>query len=381
MKSAIRPARVRRLLERTLEHPTAPFREGEVIAWVRAFVADAPGLALREDADGNLVVYRRGVRASAAPLVLSAHMDHPGFRTLRSTAMRGGYRVEALFLGGVLPAFFPSARARFHVAGGGIAARVRSTRPDPRSGGQRVVLQAKRPVPAGTFGTWDLPGFRISRRDPDLVETRAADDLAGVAAILAVLEAADRIDPRRRRDVRGLLTRAEEVGFVGALAVAQGRRLPRGARIVAVEASKALPDAPQGAGPILRVGDRTSSFDDGLTRWIARVGAGLARGGRFSFQRKLMDGGTCEATAFQLFGYRCAGMCLPLGNYHNMSERGRIAVETIRLSDCVGLVRFFEGMIRGADDAPRAGRADPLRRHLDRTLSRGRAGLARNPFA
>lgn len=381
MKSAIRAARVRRILERTLDNPTAPYREGEVIAWVRAFVARQEGLTLREDADGNQYVRRRGVRASRSPLVLSAHMDHPGFRALRSRPRRGGQRVEALFLGGVRPSYFPGARVRFHTGDGGTRATVHGTRPDPRSGGLRVLLHARERVPGGAFGTWDLPGFRRSRRNPDLIETRAADDLAGVAAILAVLEAADAIDPKRRVDVRGLFTRAEEVGFVGALAVARGRRLPRGARIVAVEASKALPDAPQGGGPILRVGDRTSIFDDGLTRWIGRVGADLERRGRFAWQRKLMDGGTCEASAFQLYGHRCAGMCLPLGNYHNMGERGGIAVETIRLSDCVGLVRFFEGLVRADGDAPRAGRVDPLRKRLDRLLDRRGANLARDPFA
>jgi len=374
-------ARVRRLLERTLACPTAPYREGEVIAWVREFAASRPWLALREDRDGNLELRRRRVRPTPAPLVLAAHMDHPGFRALRSRRSRTGFRVEAIFLGGVRPEFLRGARARFHARDGELVARVRTITPDPRSGEQRVVLDARRPVPAGAFGTFDLPGFRISRRDPDLVETRAADDLAGLAAILALLDVVDEVDPARRVDVRGLFTRAEEVGFVGALAVARGRRLPRRARIVAVEASKALRDAPQGAGPILRVGDRTSVFDDALSRWIARVGAQLSRDGRFRWQRKLMDGGTCESTAYQLFGHRCAGMCLPLGNYHNMSERGRIAVETIRLSDLVGLVRFFEGLVRHDRDAPRAGRPDPLRRRLDRTLARGRAGLAQSPFA
>jgi len=385
-KSLIRPARVRHLLARTLECPTAPFREGCVIAWVREFAAANPHLRLREDRDGNLTLTRRGVRPSARPLVLAAHMDHPGFRALRSKKVRGGFRIEALFLGGVRPEYFPGARARFHTGEKGIVARVERTRRDPRSGEQRVTLSARKPVPAGALGTWDLPGFRISRRNPDLVETRAADDLAGLSGVLALLERIDEIDPKRRVDVRGLFTRGEEVGFVGALAVAQGKRLPRDARIVTIEASKALRDAPQGAGPILRVGDRTSVFDDGLSRWLGRVATGLARSGRFHtgrfrYQRKLMDGGTCESTAYQLFGYRCAGLCLPLGNYHNMSERGRIAVETIRLSDMVGLVRFFEGLVRADDDAPRPGRTDPLRKRLGATLQRGRSGLARDPFA
>ena len=384
MRSAIRPARVLALAERTLSRPTAPYREGAVIAWVREWAAGAPHLALRADPDGNLELRRRGVRASRAPLVLAAHMDHPGFRALRSRATRYGVAIDALFLGGVRPECFPGARVRFHRADGReVRARAESARPDPRRGALRVRLRAAEPVAAGTFGTWDLPGFRRSAREPDLLETRAADDLAGVAAVLALLEEIDRIDPSRAVDVRGLLTRAEEVGFVGALAVARAGRLPRGARIVAIEASKALPHARQGDGPILRVGDRTSTFDDALTRWIARVAAELAgpSGRRFRWQRRLMDGGTCESTAYQLFGYRCAALCVPLGNYHNMSDRGRIAVESIRLSDLVGLARLFEGMVRRDPDCPRPGARDPLRRRLERRFRGASRELRRDPFS
>ena len=343
---------------------------------------------LRSDPSGNLELRRRGVRASASPLVLGAHMDHPGFRALRSKRQPGrrGFAIDALFLGGVRREFFRGARARFYVGEGdvpatSIAARVVRAAPDPKSGELRVRLEARAAVPAGSFGVWELPDFRRSRRNPDLLETRAADDLAGVAAILTVLEVVDRIDPARRVDLRGLFTRAEEVGFVGAIAAARGGRLHAGARIVAVEASKALPHAPQGAGPILRVGDRTSIFDDGLTRWLGRVATELAgrKGNRFAWQRRLMDGGTCESTAYQLYGYRCAALCVPLGNYHNMSERGRIAVESIRLSDLVGLVRFFEAMIQRDSDCPRAGATDPLRRRLEKRFQRGKRDLARDP--
>ena len=380
-RSAIRPDNVLRLARRTLSCPTAPYREGEVIAWLREFSAARPHLRLGEDADGNVSVRRRGVRASRTPLVLAAHMDHPGFRARRCAARRdGGFRVEADFLGGVPLSSFAGARARFFHDGEEIRARVERAALDRRSGRKRVVLRARRPVPTGAFGMWDLPAFRYSP-DRDLIESRAVDDLAGLAAILALLDAVDRIDRRRRVDVRGLFTRAEEVGFVGALSVAAGKRLPRAARIVAIEASMALPDAPQGAGPIVRVGDRTSVFDDRLTRWISGVGARLAgpKGGRFTWQRKLMDGGTCESTAYQLFGYRCAGMCLPLGNYHNVGRGGRIAPESIRRSDLVGLVRFFEGLVR--DDGRTAGAGDPLRKRLDRLLARSRRDLARDPFA
>jgi len=383
-RTRIRPASVLRIARRTLSRPTAPYREGSVIEWIRAFAAERPELRLRCDRDYNLEIRRRGVRSSRTPLVLAAHMDHPGFRALRSRRAGAGYRVDALFLGGVARRFFAGSRVRFFVdADHEIRARVIRAHPDPRSGELRVALEAKQSVPQGAFGMWDLPAFRRDSREPDRLITRVADDLAGIAAILAVLERADQIDPKRRVDVRGVFTRAEEVGFVGALAISAAGRLPAGARIVAVEASKALPHAPQGAGPILRVGDRTSVFDDGLTRWIARVGDELARAtrGRFRFQRRLMDGGTCEASAYQQFGYRCVGMCLPLGNYHNMSERGHIAAETIRLSDLVGLARFFEAMLHRDQQCPRAGRPDPLRARLNALLRRSQAELRRDPFA
>jgi endoglucanase len=388
--SAVRVNRVLRIAERTMSRPTAPYREGAVIAWVRDFAKQNPHLVLRSDPHGNLELRRRGVPATATPLVLAAHMDHPGFRALRCTRLprRRGFALDALFLGGVRRAFFAGARARFYLGDGEdeartVAARVLAARPDPKSGEMRVRLEASAAVPRGSFGVWDLPAFRRSPRTPDLLETRAADDLAGVAAILAVLECVERIDPARRVDLRALFTRAEEVGFVGAIAAARGGRLPAGARIVAIEASKALPHAPQGAGPILRVGDRTSVFDDALTRWLVRVATELAgaRGNRFAWQRRLMDGGTCESTAYQLYGYRSAALCVPLGNYHNMSGRGSIAVESIRLSDLVGLVRFFEGMIQRDADCPRAGAADPLRARLDARFQRGARELRRDPFA
>lgn len=383
-RSVVRPARVLALAARTMACPTAPYREGNVIAWVRAFVKRQPHLRLDEDASGNLSLRRRGVRATPTPLVLGAHMDHPGFRALACRRVADGFRVDALFLGGVARSCFPGARARFFDARGiGTAARATAARPDAKSGELRVRLTSRRPIAPGSFGVWDLPGFRRSARDPDLLETRAADDLAGVAGILAAMELVDRIDPARRVDLRALLTRAEEVGFVGAIAAARSGVLPRGARIVAIEASRALPHAPQGAGPILRVGDRTSVFDDGLTRWLARVATELAgpKGNRFAWQRRLMDGGTCESTAYQLHGYRCAALCIPLGNYHNMSERGRIALESVRLGDLVGLVRWFEGMIRRDADCPRAGATDPLHARLGARFRRARRDLARDPFA
>ena len=128
-----------------------------------------------------------------------------------------------------------------------------------------------------------------------------------------------------------------------------------------VECSKSYgTDSPLGGGPIVRVGDRTSTFDPDLTYRVSRVAADLARrDGRFKWQRKLMPGGTCEATAYQALGYTAACVCLPLGRYHNMNEgvstrdsaRGRVDAETIALSDFHGLIRLLVELER-AMDAP-----------------------------
>ena len=40
-----------------------------------------------------------------------------------------------------------------------------------------------------------------------------------------------------------------------------------------------------------------------------------------------MSGGTCEATAYQEFGFQTAAVCVALGNYHNCGPRNRIAAE------------------------------------------------------
>ena len=57
---------------------------------------------------------------------------------------------------------------------------------------------------------------------------------------------------------------------------------------------------------------------------LASQSATLAKASsRFKYQRRVMDGGTCEATAFGVAGFQVAGISTPLKNYHNMSPSGR----------------------------------------------------------
>ncbi|MEO5717932.1 MAG: hypothetical protein ABIR29_05100, partial [Chthoniobacterales bacterium] len=64
-------------------------------------------------------------------------------------------------------------------------------------------------------------------------------------------------------------------------------------------------------------------------------------------QRCLLDGGTCEATAYQLYGYTCAAASLALGNYHNVTPEGTIAAEFVAVDDFVGMVRLCLAVILG----------------------------------
>ena len=145
-------------------------------------------------------------------------------------------------------------------------------------------------------------------------------------------------------DLYATFTRAEEVGFAGAIATAaHSSLLPHRARIVAVETSSEIPGVKMGEGPILRVGDRDAIFTPALTAFCRQVADDLARQDKtFKYQRKLMDGGTCESAAFCEYGYEATGLCVALGNYHNMDpRRKRLAAEYIDLRDWNGLVKWF----------------------------------------
>jgi endoglucanase len=257
-------------------------------------------------------------------------MDHPGF--VVTEVVENGARFE--FRGGVLAQYFADARVEF-VTGPGKGGTVSDYEPATRTG----VIEFHGPPPE----PGDIARWRFTRRQipSGRLAAPAFDDLAGSAVALAALDRA-----RQRRDLTHfgvLLTRAEEMGFVGAIHAALSGAVPADARILSIETSRASADAPVGEGPIIRVGDGSSVFDAELTN---RITAAVRESG-LTHQRKLMSGGSCEATAFAAYGFRAAGLCLPLGNYHNMGnldlvEKGSGSavpmLEEIAIDDFHGLV-------------------------------------------
>jgi endoglucanase len=269
-------------------------------------------------------------------------MDHPGFI---ARAMKDARTLEADFRGGVRAEFFNGSKVRFfngsrEIAGTVLDHVVGEERPYPVS----ATIRVKEPVAPGTPGMWDQGVGRIKGKR---FLSRVCDDLAGAAAALAMIDELSRKPPAA--PVAVLLTRAEEEGFIGAIAASLRPMLLRKSdRIIAIECSAEQPYAPQGKGVIIRVGDRTSIFNSGLTYFITQQAEQLAKASKtFAHQRALMPGGTCEATVYDACNFTAAAVCVPLANYHNMDRaKNKIAPEYVDLRDWDSMVKLFVRIAR-----------------------------------
>ena len=313
-----------------MRHPNAPFHEHAVRGEVEKICAEHQ-LILKHDEFGNAIV-RLSTAPKIRPVVLAAHLDHPGFEIVRRLSPT---RWLVRFLGGVPDSYFRK----------GIPVRLLPGATPAKLGARRGKLKEfelhtpKAPKVTPRFAVWELEDFAVRN---GRIHGRACDDLVGVASVLATM-----IELKRRRarvNVVGVISRAEEIGFLGALAVAAAKRLPKNSLVISLETSRELPGVKMDQGVILRVGDRTSIFNSEAMRFLSEVAASLkSRGKEFQFQRGLMSGGTCEATAYQEFGFQTAAVCVALGNYHNCAEKNRIAEEFVSVADALSMVKLLAG--------------------------------------
>lgn len=372
-------AKEKRLLLDMLSLPTAPFAEKHVIAFILDRLPRSRFLHVEQDDVGNLLIrYKRGTRSVARPVAFNAHVDHPGFVAIEN-ATKG--RLTARWFGGVEPVYFKNAKVRFYENGRWVRGRIESFlledapdegRPDRV---ETVRVSVSGAVSEKAVGMWDLPEPRITG---NRVTARGCDDIAGCAAMLAALDRL--IAGRKTGEAWFLFTRAEEVGFVGAIAACKTGLLPKRCAVVAVECSSQRINARLGDGPILRVGDLTSIFSPDLTHHCKRIADDLAKKTpAFAYQRKLMDGGTCESTVFCEYGYKATGLCIALGNYHNRdTAREKIAPEFVNLQDWTKMVRWFNALIDRADEF--RGRRTGLRSRLEAIHRRRRFLLRQSTF-
>ena len=315
------------ILEAILNQPTAPFHEAAVRETLVALLRDCPRVQLREDDFGNLIAHYRGpgigAGVPAARYAFCAHMDHPGWVRPEKPESNA----PPIFLGGV-PSEYQAANRE----------RVRDF---------------------GTFSMWELPPFEM--RD-GLIHSRACDDLIGCAVIVSMLEKLDRT--QAPVECYGLFTRAEEVGFAGAIEMARAGWLQaENLTVISLETSAERPGARMGDGAIVRVGDKTSIFDPAVTSELLASAADA----KLTVQRCLMSGGSCEATAFRLYGVRCGALCVSLGNYHNLGPDQRIEAEFVSYADVAALGTLCAAVARRSGTSlpdPDAIRREQLEKRL-----------------
>lgn len=345
--------------------PSASGHEDAVVGYAMRWSEQRKGVRgvkITRDRFGNLLLHDARTDPRKLGLILTAHMDHPAFVV---THIEGAI-VTADFRGGVKESYFKGAKVRGW----------RVSNHDTKQGPRGTIIRYQGPADIGEerdfaqvtidFRTrqsanwlkpgdilsWDTGKTRITGRTtkkPGRLHTLACDNLAGASAALA---AWDRMrltvmnkDRKCVNQVGVLLSRAEEVGFIGAMGACRSGIVPKGSVVIVLENSMAMPDAKLGDGPIVRVGDRTSVFDPGTTYALSQLAERVCLPppeSGLKWQRRLMTGGTCEATAYQALGYAVGCLCLPLANYHNMNfSNGKITAESIDLGDYAGLVAIL----------------------------------------
>jgi putative aminopeptidase FrvX len=320
--------------------PTAAFLEDKPLAVVDEFAAGLKHVQRKTDRWGNRLFTLPGTDRKAPRIVFVAHLDHPGFA---SGEMNPDDKTLACeFRGGVLASYLPETKVRFFTDDGEVRGKVVSAEGDERGYATSAVVRVKKLVPPNVPGMFDLPAGKLGKRK---FRGRVCDDLAGAAACLAALRRLHELEDKPASDFGVLLTRGEEVGFIGAIAAATKRPtlLRKSDSLISVECSAEQPAAQQGKGVVLRIGDKVSVFDSALGRFMTEQADALAEGDKkFKYSRALMPGGACEATPFNAYGYRAAAACVPLRNYHNMDrDKQRIAAEAIDLRDWSNMVALF----------------------------------------
>lgn len=358
--------------------PTAAGHEDRVVRWIDRWLKQQSGFVTRTDPHGNIEIRIKDTPQTDHPIYFTAHLDHPAFVV---EEVRSETELILSFRGGVMSDYFPDARISVHHSDNAFSICTITNEHDP-DGEEwsetdarpfklyRAVCDSAHNASAADIATWELPDAQIVDDEfGGIVHTNACDDLAALAAALAALDELRLAKECGAEigDVRVLLTRAEEVGFIGAIGASKDAFMPKGSRIIALENSRAFADAPIHGGPIVRVGDRISIFSPELTGAVAKVAERIAGGPstpkasqkqsempKWKWQRKLMAGGACEASVYCAYGYCSTCVCLPLGNYHNMANLSevqdgsydgvpRVGREYIGVDDFHGMVDLLVG--------------------------------------
>jgi endoglucanase len=308
------------LIKRIFSCPTAPFRE--------QWVSDEIQLILTEnkipyfiDRFGNIIAgAKNSKQTKGSRLVFMAHMDHPGFHVNSLQAHDKGSKIKATFWGGAPFDKMKGARVRIYdpvkpgFSAVGIITDVEPPQKNKR--GRSIKIETPTPLKLSktAFGAFDYPGFNFRG---NRLSARVCDDLTGVVIALGALI------ENKKSNALAVFTRAEEVGFIGCWSSINKSQWDKKNIFISLEASLNLPGARLGKGPVIRMGDRSTMFNSPTIRFMENLALELKKkDSTFNYQKRILDGGSCEATALGLFEYAAAGISVPLFNYHNMARKG-----------------------------------------------------------
>jgi putative aminopeptidase FrvX len=321
------------LTQRLFNQPTAPFRESFVLEEIKAILNENK-IPYFEDSVGQIIagVSNPQKLKLKTHVAFFAHTDHPGFIIDKkiSTSKISTTRYKATWYGG----------APFHQMEGkpvrifsDVSATkftkgiIKNFKPGNHREGIPFEIQTTKELKTkNNFGAFNFDGYKYKK---GFVHTKCADDLAGCVMALGAL-----IDVKKLKiPAIAVFTRAEEVGFIGCLHMIKSKVIPMNTMVVSLEASRTLPGALLGEGPVIRLGDASTLFDSNFSLFIQKQAQDLkTKDKAFKFQKRIMDGGSCEATALSQFGYKTMGLAVPLKNYHNQGVKGP-APEIIHMDD------------------------------------------------
>lgn len=368
----------RDLLHGIISQPTAPFKEQYVQHYLKNSLKKAK-IPHFLDPAGNIVVGARSPKDVQALLkkaakthhpmrLFIAHMDHPGFHGvewLSPTQLKakwyGGSPTQAL-IGRKVSVYVPNTGAKNEASPLELSCTVESLSGNVSPNKIDVLtlkLDAPAPESARSTSPSEIFGaFTFSKPywyEGELLHTKAADDLVGVFTIVQTALDHFAKKPKDRLPFLGLLTRGEEVGWIGCIEHLKlgwyKNQKSKNVLAISLETSRQLSDATIGNGVIVRLGDRSSLFSSGPTHLLRQLATLLLPG---RHQTRVMDGGSCEASATVTYGIPTIAMSLPLGNYHNQSIEGgseagpkdSSAPEFVHLKDLEGMLTLCGALLQ-----------------------------------
>lgn len=343
-------------IRQLVETPTAPFREEWMCEVLDRQLAEIPGLVFEADRFGNRIARLRKGNPRGTPATFVAHLDHPGFIFPNHEAhcSTGDNVYEAVFEGRVFDEFFEGAPVRLFRSpqDPGVRGRiVHAADTDPEQDNRAITIKAEENADGAILAMWDVPVFNVH---DGMIRSRVCDDIVGAATIVHALARLAESSTADDIDIAAIFSRAEEAGFCGVMCLLDAgfpELLPRDGVFISVEISSEVPGVSAGDGAIIRIGDRSTTFDGKLVDafWSLTKTRGVKA------RRALMDKGTCEATPFARAGLRTGGICIPVRNYHNMDFVNRqIAPEMVSATDAEALVNLITGLAEAYAEGAKA---------------------------